>query len=174
MSDLFNFRAKSYPAYPEPFRQSLLEQYKLCLQSADAASGRREATNRYLITLNMALLALYGLQSAVSVNLYLLIPVASAGLIASFLSLQIIGSYKKLNTAKFEVILKLEKYLPAAALGHEWKLLKAPDKGRVYWTVSNLEQNIYWLFISLHILLPLLFAVILPLMGVTNWPHLTT
>ena len=151
-----------------------MEQYKLCLQSADAASGRREATNRYLITLNAALLALYGFQSTASANLYLLIPVALAGLIASFLSLQIIGSYRKLNTAKFDVILRLEKYLPAAALGHEWELLNAPDKGKAYWTVSNLERNIYWLFGGLHILLPLLVAVILPLTGVTNWPHLTT
>ena len=63
MPELFNLSAGSYPTYPEPFRQSLLEQYKLCLQSADAASGRREASNRYLITLNVALVALYGLQS---------------------------------------------------------------------------------------------------------------
>ena len=174
MSELFNFRAGSYPTYPEPFRQSLLEQYKLCLQSADAASGRREASNRYLITLNVALVALYGLQSAGSVNLYLLVPVAIAGLIVSFLSLHIIGGYKKLNTAKFDVILELEQYLPAAALGYEWELLKQPPKGRAYWPVSDLERHIYWVFGGLHVLLPLLVAVVLPVVGITDWPQLTT
>ena len=129
MSELFNFRARGYPTYPEPFRHSLLEQYKLCLQSADVASGRRETSNRYLITLNVALVALYGLQFAGSVNLYLLVPVALAGLIVSFLSLHIIAGYKKVNAAKFDVILKLEQCLPVAALGHEWELLQEPPKG---------------------------------------------
>jgi len=173
LPELFNFRAGSYPEYPEPFRQSLLEQYKLCLQSADAASGRREASNRYLITLNVALVALYGLQSIGSVNLYLLVPVALAGLIVSFLSLHIIGGYKKLNAAKFDVILKLEEYLPTSALGHEGELLREPPKGRAYWPVSDLERRIYWVFGCLHILLPLLVAVVLPLVGITDWPHLT-
>ena len=174
LPQLFNFRAGSYPAYPEPFRQSLLEQYKLCLQSADNASGRREASNRYLITLNVALLALYGLQSVGSVNLYLLVPVALAGLMVSFLSLHIIKAYKDLNVAKFDVILKLEQYLPAAALGYEWELLKQPPKGRAYWSVSDLERRIYWIFGGLHVLLPLLVAVVLPLAGITGWPQLTT
>ena len=60
----------------------------------------------------MGLLALYGLRSVGSVNLFFLVPVALAGLMVSFLSLQIIGAYKKLNAAKFDVILKLEHYLP--------------------------------------------------------------
>ena len=162
---MLNFRAGNYPEYPEPFRQSLLEQYKLCLQSADNASGRREASNRYLITLNVALLALYGLQSVGSVNLYPLVPVALAGLMVSFLSLHIIRAYKHLNVAKFDVILKLEQYLPAAALGYEWELLKKPPKGRAYWSVSDLGRHIYWIFEGLHFLLPLLVAVVLPLAG---------
>ena len=148
-----------------------MEQYKLCLQSADNASGRRETSNRYLITLNVALLALYGLQSVGSVNLYLLVPVALAGLMVSFLSLHIIGAYKKLNAAKFDVILKLEPYLPVAALGYEWELLSQPPKGRAYWPVSNLERTIYWIFGGLHVMLPFLVAVVLPLAGITDWPN---
>ena len=101
-------------------------------------------------------------------------PVALAGLIVSFLSLHIIGGYKKLNAAKFEVILKMEQYLPAAALGHEWELLREPPKGRAYWPVSALERHIYWVFAGLHVLLPLLVAVVLPLVGITDWPQLIT
>ena len=122
----------------------------------------------------MALLALYGLQSVGSVNLYLLVPVALAGLIVSFLSLRIIRAYKDLNAAKFDVILELEQYLPAAALGYEWELLKQPPKGKAYWPVSDLERHIYLVFGGLHVLLPLLVAVVLPLAGITDWPRLTT
>ena len=172
MAELFNFGSRSYPSYPGPFINALLEQYKLCLLSADNASGRREASNRYLITLNVALLALYGLQSAGSVNLYLLIPVALAGLIVSALSLRIIKSYKKLNVAKFDIILKLESYLPAAALGYEWSLLQQPEGGRAYRQVSDLEWSIYWVFGGLHLLVPILIAVALPLAGLTAWPQL--
>ena len=174
MAELFNFRSRSYPSYPDIFINALLEQYKLCLLSADNASVRREASNRYLITLNVALLALYGLQSAGSVNLYLLIPVALAGLIVSALSLRIIKSYKKLNEAKFDVILKLEDYLPAAIFGYEWNLLKQPPRGRAYKQVSDLEWSIYWVFGGLHLLVPILIAVVLPLAGLTQWPLLTT
>ena len=173
LAELFNFRSRSYPAYPTPFIQALLEQYKLCLQSADNASGRRESSNRYLITLNVALLALYGLQSAGSVNLYLLIPVSLAGLVLSVLSLRIVKSYKKLNEAKFDVILGLECYLPSAAFGYEWELLKEPPRGRAYKQVSDLEWSIYWVFCGLHVLVPVLIAVVLPLAGITAWPQIT-
>ena len=106
-------------------------------------------------------------------NLYLLVPVALAGMIVSFLSLHIIRGYKNLNTAKFDVILKLEPHLPVAALGYEWELLRKPPKGRAYWPVSDLERSIYRVFGGLHVLLPLLVAVVLPLAGITDWPQLT-
>lgn len=97
-----------------------------------------------------------------------------AGLIVSALSLRIIKSYKKLNEAKFDVILKLEDYLPAATFGYEWSLLKEPSRGKAYKQVSDLEWSIYWVFGGLHILVPILIAVVLPLAGLTEWPQLTT
>ena len=51
-------------AYSGSFHADLLEQYKLYVQSAENVSARRVASNRYLLTLNAALIALYGVQSA--------------------------------------------------------------------------------------------------------------
>ena len=51
-------------SYGESFKADLLEQYKLYVQSAENVSARRVASNRYLLTINAALVALYGLQSA--------------------------------------------------------------------------------------------------------------
>ena len=48
----------------ESFKSDLLEQYKLYVQSAENVSARRVASNRYLLALNAALVALYGLQTA--------------------------------------------------------------------------------------------------------------
>ena len=52
--------------YGDTFGSDLLEQYKLYVQSAENVSARRVASNRYLLTLNAALVALYGVQSEVS------------------------------------------------------------------------------------------------------------
>ena len=52
----------SKEAYGDTFGSDLLEQYKLYVQSAENVSARRVASNRYLLTLNAALVALYGLQ----------------------------------------------------------------------------------------------------------------
>ena len=46
-----------------PVNAALLEQYKLYVQSAEQNSARRIGTSRYLLTLNVALIALYGFQS---------------------------------------------------------------------------------------------------------------
>ena len=51
-------------SYGDSFGSDLLEQYKLYVQSAENVSARRVASNHYLLTLNAALVALYGLQSA--------------------------------------------------------------------------------------------------------------
>ena len=51
-------------SYEGSFSTDLLEQYKLYVQSAENVSARRVASSRYLLSLNVALAALYGLQSA--------------------------------------------------------------------------------------------------------------
>ena len=50
--------------YGDTFNADLLEQYKLYVQSAENISSSRIAASRYLMTINAALLALYGLQSS--------------------------------------------------------------------------------------------------------------
>ena len=52
-------------SYRESFKADLLEQCKMYVQSAENVSARRVASNRYLLTINAALVALYGLQSRI-------------------------------------------------------------------------------------------------------------
>ena len=110
-------------SYGDSFRADLLEQYKLYVQSAENVSARRVASNRYLLTLNAALVALYGLQSAGFGQSYwtLLMPVI--GIPVSLLWYLIIKSHADLNRIKFvEVIHEMEKHLPAAMYKYEWQL----------------------------------------------------
>ena len=101
-------------SYGDTFGSDLLEQYKLYVQSAENVSARRVASNRYLLTLNAALVALYGVQSANFGQGYwtLLIPVI--GIPVSLLWYLIIKSHADLNRIKFKVIHELEQHLPAA------------------------------------------------------------
>ena len=50
--------------YGDTLSTDLLEQYKLYVQSAENVSARRVTSIQYLLTLNAALVALYGFQSA--------------------------------------------------------------------------------------------------------------
>lgn len=59
-----NLFSHTRETYGESFSTDLLEQYKLYVLSAENVSARRIASSRYLLTLNTALVALYGLQSA--------------------------------------------------------------------------------------------------------------
>ena len=150
--ELFQFTDETFPRYPSAFITSLLEQYRLFVLSADNASARREASNRYLVTLSVAIIALYGLQSTTGpVNLYLLIPLAISGVVVSLLSMTIIKSHQKLNKAKFEVIHQLEERLPAIAFKYEWEMLKSSERGESYWEISGLQQGIHWVFLALHV-----------------------
>ena len=153
-------------SYGESFKSDLLEQYKLYVQSVENDSARRVASNRYLLTLNAALVALYGLQSANFGQGYwtLLIPII--GVPVSLLWYLIIKSHADLNRIKFDVIHEFEQHLPAAMYKHEWHLAEE-GQGKTYRTVTTIERRIPVLFAVLHVVLAI--TVILAVAGVMDW-----
>ena len=153
-------------AYGISFKADLVEQYKLYVQSAENVSARRVASNRYLLTINAALVALYGLQSA---NFgqdcwTLLIPVV--GIPVSLLWYLIIESHADLNRVKFDVIHELEQRLPAAMYKYEWRLADG-GRGKAYRAVTTIERWIPILFAALHVVLATM--IILAIAGVMDW-----
>ena len=152
--------------YGSSFTSDLLEQYKLFVQSAENVSSRRVVSNRYLLTINAALVALYGLQSANFGQGYwtLLIPVV--GIPISLLWYLIIKSHADLNTVKFKVIHELEQHLPAAMYKYEWRLAEE-GQGPAYRAVTKIERWIPILFAGLHVVLTAM--VILAIVGVVDW-----
>ena len=154
-------------SYGEWFNAHLLEQYKLYVQSAENVSARRVASNRYLLTLNAALVALYGLQSANFGQGYwtLLIPVI--GISISLLWYLIIKSHADLNRIKFvDVIHEIEKHLPAVMYKYEWQLAEE-GQGKTYRAVTTIERWIPVLFAVLHVVLAVM--IILAIAGVVDW-----
>ena len=153
-------------SYGDTFGHDLLEQYKLYVQSAENVSLRRVTSNRYLLTINAALIALYGLQSANFGQSYwtLLIPVI--GIPISLLWCLIIKSHADLNRIKFDVIHEFEEHLPAAMYKHEWRLAEE-GQGTAYRAVTKIERWIPILFAGLHVVLTVM--VILAIVGVVDW-----
>ena len=152
--------------YGDTFGSDLLEQYKLYVQSAENVSARRVASNRYLLTLNAALVALYGVQSANFGQGYwtLLIPVI--GIPVSLLWYLIIKSHADLNRIKFKVIHELEQHMPAALYKYEWHLAQE-GRGKTYRAVTTIERWIPILFAVLHVVLAVM--IILAIAGVVDW-----
>ena len=153
-------------SYGVSFTSDLLEQYKLYVQSAENVSARRVASSRYLLTLNAALVALYGVQSAGFGQSYwtLLIPIL--GIPVSLLWYRIIKSHADLNRIKFDVIHEFEQHLPAATYKYEWHLA-GEGQGKSYRAVTTIERRIPILFAALHVILAIM--IVLAITGVMDW-----
>ena len=138
--------------YGDSFGADLLEQYKTYVQSAENVSARRVASSRYLLTLNIALVTLYGIQSEGFVQSYWTMLVPILGILVSMLWYQIIKSHRDLNTVKFNIIHQLEEHLPVALYTYEWQLA-GEGRGTSYSAVTRIEKWIPIAFIVLHIAL---------------------
>lgn len=86
---------------------------------ANSVSQRRDAVNNIFITLNLAILAAVSLTWDIK-SVFILI----AGIVICSIWIFFIRNYKLLNTAKFDVINKIETKLPVAPFKDEWEILK--------------------------------------------------
>ena len=160
---LFQFAGGTYEG---SFKADLLEQYKLYVQSAESVSVRRVASSRYLLTLNVALVALYGFQSANFGQTYWTLLVPLLGIPVSLLWHQIIKSHRDLNAVKFGIIHELERHLPAALFYYEWQIA-GEGKGKSYYPVTHIEKWIPFAFVALHLAATVL--AVLTIVGLVNW-----
>ena len=145
-------------SYEGCFNADLLEQYKLYVQSAENVSARRVASSNYLLTLNTALVALYGIQSASFGENYWTLLVPIAGIVVSWIWCRIIKSHADLNCVKFALIHEMEQHLPAAPYKCEWRLANE-GQGKTYRAVTTIERGIPGLFAVLHAVLAIIIGL---------------
>ena len=151
---LFRYTKETYDG---SFGEAILEQYKLYVQSAENVSARRVASSRYLLTLNVALVALYGYQSSTLDPSCWAMLVPVLGALVSALWHRIIKSHKDLNVVKFAIVHELEQHLPASLYSHEWRLAEE-GRGRSYRSVTDIELWIPLAFLALHFVLLAILA----------------
>lgn len=109
---------------------TILELYKTAVEMADRVSARRAGTNTFFLTVNTALAAVVGIVSSArkpppngalpTFDAFGLIVTAIAGMVLAFVWWMLLRYYRRLNSAKWDVITKLEKRLPAQPFTDEW------------------------------------------------------
>jgi hypothetical protein len=143
-------------AYGDRFRDHLLEQYKLYLDSAQKVSEKRISASNYLLTVSSSLLTLFGIVVTQVTGAWLMI-IPIAGLLVALAWYSMVRSYKDLNTAKFRVIHELEEHLPAALFAYEWHHCER-GKGRAYRPITHIERWIPGIFAAVYVGLAILLA----------------
>ncbi len=149
--------SNSQEAYGERFRDHLLEQYKLYVDSAQKVSEKRISASNYLLTVSSSLLTLFGVIATQMSGIWLII-IPVAGLLVSFAWFSMVKSYKDLNTAKFKVIHEMEQYLPAALFAYEWHHCDQ-GKGKSYTPTTHVERWIPGIFALVYVTLAILVFV---------------
>ena len=107
-------------------QEIFLEQYKLFVKTADDITMRRLQTNKFYLTILLGLFTIAGffnkngITEVLSEHIILML-ISVIGIALSVIWYVNIESFKLLNSAKFKVILEMEKELPCACFDKEWE-----------------------------------------------------
>jgi hypothetical protein len=105
-----------------------LKVFELYLATAEKVSDRRAAANAWMLSVNSAIVALYGYLAADKLSVPLpqkgvwLWAIPAAGAIVSVAWAVLLTSYRQLNRAKFGVLQEMEKDLPSQPFAKEREL----------------------------------------------------
>lgn len=131
------------------------EQYKLAVEMADRVSARRMSANAFFITVNGALATFMGFMVNRSGDDNMaLVFFCAVGLVLAYSWWLLIRSYRDLNSAKWSVILDMEKQIGYSPFGDEWQYLKKdPVKKwrKRYAELTSVEKNIPIVFACMYL-----------------------
>jgi hypothetical protein len=129
--------------------------YRLYLATAEKVSDRRAAANTWMLSVNSAVVGLYGWLSAgktplddFAVGVWLW-AIPAAGILVCLTWAALLASYSKLNAAKFRVLQEIEESLPFAALRREQDVYRAAGRR----PLSGVEKLVPWCFAGLYAVL---------------------
>ncbi len=136
------------------YRTHLLEQYKLYVEMADNISDKRAVTNGFFLTLHTLLGTTMIITKELIIDKYILIFIAFIGIFISIIWFYLIKTYRYLNSAKFEIINKIEEKLPVKGFTAEWNLLLSKHKH--YKGFTKIEQFVPSLVGSVYVIIILI------------------
>lgn len=135
-----------------------MDLYRLTVDMADRISARRGVANSFFLTLNTALVGSAAvvdrLHPKAHADRFSTVVVALAGLILVAAWWLLLRSYRDLNEAKFQVILKLESVWEVKPFAEEWETLKKDDLRfwqKRYAELGTLERFVPFAFALLYV-----------------------
>lgn len=141
-------------------KEDYLELYKLMIDSSESLIQRRQKTNAFFITVIGSLLAIAGLlvkTGAINSGSFgILYGFSVVGLLLCNSWRNLIDNYGKLNKAKFDVILRLEKEFGAQIYSAEWIALGKGMRPKKYKSFTSTEKNVPLYFGLLIVVLTLI------------------
>lgn len=134
----------------------LLEEYKLLLQTSEALVVRRQTMNTFFLTANGVLVTMLGLITGTKIksnySYIYLCALAIVGILLCLSWSNLVSSYGQLNTGKFAVLNKLEKYLPVSIFDAEWVALGEGKDKKKYKSFTQSEKKVPILFLIVYII----------------------
>jgi hypothetical protein len=130
-----------------------LKVFELYLATAEKVSDRRAAANAWMLSVNSAIVALYGYLAADKLSVPLpqkgvwLWAIPAAGAIVSVAWAVLLTSYRQLNGAKFGVLQEMEKDLPSQPFTREREFYKRNRRR----PLSKIETAIPVCFLLLYV-----------------------
>lgn len=164
----------------------VLNQYRLYVDTAERVSDRRATVNRFYVTIQTSLLAALAIvggyklftqepAQAAQVTTFLDQVQTPVVLIAAVLGIALcliwrnnLKAFSTLNTAKFAIILEMEKSLPFQPFGREWdklKALKYPPLTKVEAVVPVLCLLVYVALLVVYVIVTFHISAPLPRFG---------
>ncbi len=145
--------------YGDSYRQHVRDQYHLYVEMADRISSRRMLANSFFVGMNTAVagaIAVSLKEKLIDPPALILAPVVAALLMCSAWWMMVL-SYRRLNSAKFKVILAMERLLPLAPYSAEWAALEEKRRSAGYLPITSVELIVPWLFAAIHVSLSVAF-----------------
>jgi hypothetical protein len=136
-------------------KDSKFAMFELYLATAEKVSDRRAQANSWMLSVNSAIVALYGyLQSdkmaiGTTQRTVWLWAIPTAGAIVCLAWGALLASYRELNRAKFEVLAELEDNFPLSPIARERQIYE--EHGRRSFT--QIERLIPGCFVVLYIIM---------------------
>ncbi|SFP37102.1 RipA family octameric membrane protein [Salibacterium halotolerans] len=147
----------------DPDKDKSMELYRIMVESSERLIERRQKTNAFFITVIGSLLAIAGFLVQTNIlnsgSMSILYGFSATSLLLCYSWKNLIDNYGKLNKAKFDVILRIEKEFSAEIYSAEWISLGKGLRPKKYKSFTSTEKNV-----------PKLFgALILSLTGILFW-----
>lgn len=145
-------------------KKNVIELYKIMLNSSEKLIERRQKTNAFFITVIGAMIGIITFiidSNFLSDSLgYMLGVFALIAFLICKSWYNLIDNYGKLNKAKFDVILKLEKKLDARIYNAEWVALGKGLRPKKYKSFTSTEKNVPIYFGGLFVISFLVYIVV--------------